>query len=144
MLKTSLFSICVGMVRKCSKMLTFNTLIEVGCVIAVDATSGNLTTNNHTDRGLGTWETKHERGLMGYVRLVVKVMDSWLACYECEPRTAEDSPYKGGRCRLNLSKLKRPLVGVVWKLERELPAQMSSSSLYRGSKLRGPFLKAIE
>ncbi|GFV20104.1 hypothetical protein TNCV_4194031 [Trichonephila clavipes] len=51
----------------------------------------------------------------------------------------------GERCTLNLSKLKRPPVGVVWKLgEGELLAQVSSSSLDHGSKLRGQSPKALE
>ncbi|GFV51526.1 hypothetical protein TNCV_2908291 [Trichonephila clavipes] len=40
--------------------------------------------------------------------------------------------------------LKRPLVCVVWKLGEVVPAQVSSSSLDRGSKLRGPSPKAVE
>ncbi|GFS73774.1 hypothetical protein TNCV_1458181 [Trichonephila clavipes] len=33
-----------------------------------------------------------------------------------------------GRCTLHMSRFKRPLIGVVWKLERGVPAQVSSSS----------------
>ncbi|GFV06499.1 hypothetical protein TNCV_2948221 [Trichonephila clavipes] len=47
--------------------------------------------------------------------------------------SVEDSPY-GGRCTLNLSKLKRPPVGVVYKLGERMPAQVLSSSLDHGSK----------
>ncbi|GFW13129.1 hypothetical protein TNCV_3330611 [Trichonephila clavipes] len=49
-------------------------------------------------------------------RLVVKVTDSWPAYREFEPSTAEDPPCIGGRCTLNVSRLKRPPVGVVRKL----------------------------
>ncbi|GFV33040.1 hypothetical protein TNCV_3364921 [Trichonephila clavipes] len=52
--------------------------------------------------------------LCGRCSLVVKVMESWLACYEFKPSTVEDPP--GNR----------------------VPAQVSSSSLDHGSKLRGP------
>ncbi|GFW18837.1 hypothetical protein TNCV_5132901 [Trichonephila clavipes] len=52
----------------------------------------------------------------------------------------------GGRCTLNLWKLKRPPVGVVWKLRDggEIPVQMSSSLFDHGSKLQGPPPKAFE
>ncbi|GFX92975.1 hypothetical protein TNCV_139191, partial [Trichonephila clavipes] len=40
--------------------------------------------------------------------LVVKVTDSWLASYEFERRYAENLLYRGGRCSLNMSRLKRP------------------------------------
>ncbi|GFW14455.1 hypothetical protein TNCV_298751 [Trichonephila clavipes] len=46
-------------------------------------------------------------------------MDSWLASHEFEPGAAEDPPYRRSRCSLNLSKLKRRPVGVVWKLGEE-------------------------
>ncbi|GFT90752.1 hypothetical protein TNCV_2777391 [Trichonephila clavipes] len=39
---------------------------------------------------------------------------------------------------LNLSRLQRPPVRVVWKLGEGVPAQALSSSLDHGSKLRGP------
>ncbi|GFS84383.1 hypothetical protein TNCV_4605891 [Trichonephila clavipes] len=45
--------------------------------------------------------------------LVVKVTDSWMACHEFEPCTAEDPPCRGGRCTLNMKRLKRPPVGEV-------------------------------
>ncbi|GFV10538.1 hypothetical protein TNCV_2584321 [Trichonephila clavipes] len=35
------------------------------------------------------------------------------------PNTAEDPPCRRDRCTLNLSRFKRPPVGVVWKLEEE-------------------------
>ncbi|GFU39235.1 hypothetical protein TNCV_1903171 [Trichonephila clavipes] len=63
--------------------------------------------------------------------LVVKVVDSWPACHEFKSSIAEDPP-----CREEV--LKRPLVDVVWKLGEGVPAQVSSSSLDQGSKLRYP------
>ncbi|GFV69988.1 hypothetical protein TNCV_463271 [Trichonephila clavipes] len=44
-------------------------------------------------------------------------MDSCPAYHEFEPSTTEDWPCRGNRCTLNMSRLKRPLVGVVLKLE---------------------------
>ncbi|GFX94318.1 hypothetical protein TNCV_4293631 [Trichonephila clavipes] len=45
--------------------------------------------------------------------LVVKMTDSWLACHELEPCTTEDPPNREGQCTLNVSRFKRPPVGVV-------------------------------
>ncbi|GFW52438.1 hypothetical protein TNCV_403661 [Trichonephila clavipes] len=46
---------------------------------------------------------------------MVKVMDS---CHEFKPSTAKNPPCRrGGRCPLNLSRLKRPPDGGVWKFE---------------------------
>ncbi|GFV22651.1 hypothetical protein TNCV_2078411 [Trichonephila clavipes] len=45
--------------------------------------------------------------------LVVKVTDSWLVCYGFQPSTAKDPPCRGGRCTLNVSRLKRTTIGVV-------------------------------
>ncbi|GFT01396.1 transposable element Tc3 transposase [Trichonephila clavipes] len=45
--------------------------------------------------------------------LVALVMSSKPACHEFEPSTTEDPLYRWGRCRLNLSRIKRPPVGVV-------------------------------
>ncbi|GFQ69152.1 hypothetical protein TNCT_74001 [Trichonephila clavata] len=42
----------------------------------------------------------------GCSSLVVKVKDSWLSSHEFNRSTTEDRPYRGGRCTLNLSKLK--------------------------------------
>ncbi|GFS83759.1 hypothetical protein TNCV_610931 [Trichonephila clavipes] len=41
-------------------------------------------------------------------------MDSWQACRELEPCSTEDLPCKGGGCTLNMPRLKRPPVEVVW------------------------------
>ncbi|GFX49104.1 hypothetical protein TNCV_3077221 [Trichonephila clavipes] len=43
-----------------------------------------------------------------------------------------------------MSRLKRPPISVVWKLEEGVPAQVSSTSLDHGSKLRDPSPKALE
>ncbi|GFY26429.1 hypothetical protein TNCV_26261 [Trichonephila clavipes] len=47
--------------------------------------------------------------------LVVKVADSWLKCPVFELSTLEDPPCRG-RLTLNISRLKRPPVGVVRNL----------------------------
>ncbi|GFV91950.1 hypothetical protein TNCV_2976211 [Trichonephila clavipes] len=76
---------------------------------------------------------------------MVKVKDNWPARLEFEPST---TPLKSrrvrGRCTLNLSKLKLLPVGVVWKLEEGVPAQVSFSSLDHRSKLRGPSPRTLE
>ncbi|GFT95906.1 hypothetical protein TNCV_312411 [Trichonephila clavipes] len=43
---------------------------------------------------------------------VVMVTNSWLVCHEFEPSTAEDPPYRGGRCTLNMSRQNLTLQGV--------------------------------
>ncbi|GFU57557.1 hypothetical protein TNCV_3637191 [Trichonephila clavipes] len=45
--------------------------------------------------------------------LDVKVMNSWSACHEFEPSTAEDPPCRGCRCTLNIARLNCPPVGEV-------------------------------
>ncbi|GFS94644.1 hypothetical protein TNCV_3649801 [Trichonephila clavipes] len=65
-------------------------------------------------------------------------MGSWLAYHEFESSAAEDPPCRGDHCTLNLSNLKRPLVGLMWTLGRGMPAHVSSSSLDHSSKSRGP------
>ncbi|GFV37735.1 uncharacterized protein TNCV_1001731 [Trichonephila clavipes] len=72
--------------------------------------------------------------------LVVKVTNLWLAYQGFETSTAEDPPCRR-RARENLSMLKRSPVVVVGKLEQWVLAQVSSSSLDQGSKLRGPSQK---
>ncbi|GFU71796.1 hypothetical protein TNCV_2618801 [Trichonephila clavipes] len=48
---------------------------------------------------------------------LVTLQPQWPECYEFEPRTAEDQPCGEGGCTLrNVSRLKRILVGVVWKI----------------------------
>ncbi|GFX19847.1 hypothetical protein TNCV_1434081 [Trichonephila clavipes] len=44
---------------------------------------------------------------------VVKVTDSCLASHEFEPSSSEAPLCRGGRCALNMLRLKRPPVGVV-------------------------------
>ncbi|GFX98283.1 hypothetical protein TNCV_4909261 [Trichonephila clavipes] len=46
-----------------------------------------------------------------------KVMDSWKACHEFDHNTSEDPPCREERCTLNMSRFKRPLIGV--KVGRE-------------------------
>ncbi|GFX85378.1 uncharacterized protein TNCV_4731951 [Trichonephila clavipes] len=63
----------------------------------------------------------------GHGNLVGKVMNSWPVCHEFEPSTRE-YPQCRGRCTKNLSMLKRSPVGMVWKLGKVVPAQVSFSS----------------
>ncbi|GFV69451.1 hypothetical protein TNCV_2778661 [Trichonephila clavipes] len=44
-------------------------------------------------------------------------MGLYLAGHKFEPSTAEDPPYRRIRCKLNMSRLKYPPVGGVWKLK---------------------------
>ncbi|GFT42344.1 DUF4817 domain-containing protein [Trichonephila clavipes] len=72
------------------------------------------------------------RALLNHGRgsLVVKVTDSLPACHEFKPCTAVQ------RRPLNMPRLKRLSVGVVWKLEKgDVTAQVSSFSLDLVSKL---------
>ncbi|GFW73069.1 hypothetical protein TNCV_831881 [Trichonephila clavipes] len=50
--------------------------------------------------------------LLGSALLVVKVTDLWPSCHEFEPGTA----MQRGPVRVKYVELKRPPVGVVWKL----------------------------
>ncbi|GFT60891.1 hypothetical protein TNCV_3616121 [Trichonephila clavipes] len=75
---------------------------------------------------------------------MVTVTGSWPSCHEFETGAAEDPLYRGGRCKLNLLRLKRLLVGVVWKLGEKVPDQMSSTSLNHGSKLRASSPKSLK
>ncbi|GFW70233.1 uncharacterized protein TNCV_3337511 [Trichonephila clavipes] len=49
----------------------------------------------------------------------------------------------GQRCTLNLSRAQSPPVGVVWLLGEGVRAQVSSSSLDHGLKLRSPSPKTL-
>ncbi|GFX38051.1 hypothetical protein TNCV_3836501 [Trichonephila clavipes] len=69
-------------------------------------------------------------------------MDSRLVCHEFKP-SIKDSPCREKRCLLNILRLKRPPVGVVWKLGEGSAAQVSSSSLDQGLKLRGQLPLAL-
>ncbi|GFX64789.1 hypothetical protein TNCV_4682641 [Trichonephila clavipes] len=73
--------------------------------------------------------------------LVVKVTYSWLAYHEFEPSTAEILSCRGAM-NVKSESSKRPLIGVVVR-RWEVQAQVSSSSLDYGSKLRGPSPKAL-
>ncbi|GFY27188.1 hypothetical protein TNCV_2068091 [Trichonephila clavipes] len=57
--------------------------------------------------------------------LVVKVPDSWPTCHAFEPSTAKDPPCEG----TYMLELRRPPVGVVWKLGEGVPAEVLSSHL---------------
>ncbi|GFU03356.1 hypothetical protein TNCV_3338691 [Trichonephila clavipes] len=80
---------------------------------------------------------------VGRGSLVVKETDSWLTFHYFEPCTAEDPPCRGNRCTLNMSRLKRPHVAVVYKLGEGVTDQVSSSSVEQGSNLRGLSQKAL-
>ncbi|GFV55386.1 hypothetical protein TNCV_146591 [Trichonephila clavipes] len=77
--------------------------------------------------------------MAGLGSLVVKVTDSWLEGQEFEP-----GPLKILHVEANIVKSieththRRLPIGVVWKLEERMPAQMLLLSLDHGSKLRGP------
>ncbi|GFX06479.1 hypothetical protein TNCV_3017131 [Trichonephila clavipes] len=45
-------------------------------------------------------------------------MDSWLACHEFDPSTADEQPNRGNRCTLNTSRFKRSPVFMVGKVEK--------------------------
>ncbi|GFU45899.1 hypothetical protein TNCV_5102101 [Trichonephila clavipes] len=66
--------------------------------------------------------------------ILVKIKDSWLECHEFELSSGEDPSCRIGQYTLNLSRLKRPPVAVVWKLGEGVPAHVSFSSLDHGSK----------
>ncbi|GFX08638.1 hypothetical protein TNCV_4171371 [Trichonephila clavipes] len=71
-------------------------------------------------------------------------MDSWPACNEFAPSPTDGLLRRGGRCTLNLLRLKHPPVGTMRKLGEVVPAQVPSSSLDHGSKLRDSSPKALE
>ncbi|GFT23171.1 hypothetical protein TNCV_1858891 [Trichonephila clavipes] len=69
--------------------------------------------------------------------LVAKVTDSWQACHDFEPSTAEDLPCKG---EMHVKSVESSnALPLVWRVA----AQVSSSSLDHGSKLQAPFPKAF-
>ncbi|GFW63845.1 retrovirus-related Pol polyprotein from transposon 297 [Trichonephila clavipes] len=72
------------------------------------------------------WQTQkrvpRDHGRKAAVALGVKVTNSWQAFHEIEP--AEDPPCRGGRCMLNMSRLKRlPVDGVNRKLGKDVATQ---------------------
>ncbi|GFV72958.1 hypothetical protein TNCV_1329661 [Trichonephila clavipes] len=89
-----------------------------------------------------TYRPHHIQGLKfrGHNSLAVKVKDSCPACPEFRPGTVEDPPCRTGRCTLNMSRLERPPVGLVWNQGEGV----SCSSLDHRSKLRGPSPKALK
>ncbi|GFV97867.1 hypothetical protein TNCV_2021821 [Trichonephila clavipes] len=80
----------------------------------------------------------------GHGSLVVKVTNSWSAFNEFELSAAGDTPWRGTMHIKSLESLKVPPVGVVWYLVEGLPAQVSSTTLDHGSKLRCSSPKAFE
>ncbi|GFX62570.1 hypothetical protein TNCV_4867331 [Trichonephila clavipes] len=67
--------------------------------------------------------------------LVVKATDSWPVCHDFEPGTTEDPPCRRDRYTLNMSMIKRPPIGVVWKLGLGVPDQMwlSGTRFHQGA-----------
>ncbi|GFU01660.1 hypothetical protein TNCV_1522011 [Trichonephila clavipes] len=74
---------------------------------------------------------------------MVKVSNSWLARHEFEPRTAEDPPYREAMHVKSVESSN--ILPLVWlgNKERGVSAQVSSSSLDHGLKLRFPLAKAL-
>ncbi|GFV14174.1 hypothetical protein TNCV_526481 [Trichonephila clavipes] len=60
------------------------------------------------------WVVEQRR--LGRSSLMLKEIVYWSVCQQFEPSATEDLPCRGDRCTFNLSKLKRSLVGVLWKL----------------------------
>ncbi|GFW19746.1 hypothetical protein TNCV_1606361 [Trichonephila clavipes] len=77
--------------------------------------------SSSSDRGSKLRIEKYRRG-----SLVVKVTHSWPAFYVFEPSTAENPLCGGVQCPLNLSRFKRPLVGVecYWARAHDMPAMI--------------------
>ncbi|GFT54304.1 hypothetical protein TNCV_2467951 [Trichonephila clavipes] len=73
---------------------------------------------------------------------VVKVSDHGRDIMSLSPvplRTRRVGQRRSEICR----ELKRPIVGVVWLIGEGVPAQVPSTSIYHGSKLRGLSPKAL-
>ncbi|GFV54446.1 hypothetical protein TNCV_2865301 [Trichonephila clavipes] len=85
------------------------------------------------------WTSRHRISKQhgGRVCLVVKVTDSWLACHEFQPSTAENPTCRGRG-------LKCHPVGVMWKLGEEGNSSDASLPLAHGSKLRDSSPRALE
>ncbi|GFV74327.1 hypothetical protein TNCV_5127701 [Trichonephila clavipes] len=71
-------------------------------------------------------------------------MDSWPTCHEFKPSTAEDPPYRGTMHVKSIEAQTYSLWSSVEVRRKRVPAQVSSSSLDLGLKLRGPSPKALE
>ncbi|GFY11690.1 hypothetical protein TNCV_2539721 [Trichonephila clavipes] len=65
----------------------------------------------------------------------------WL-CHEFEPSNTKDPPCKAAMHDKYVKSLKLP-PQLVWQLGEGVPAQVSSTSLDHGSKLRSPSPKAL-
>ncbi|GFY30601.1 hypothetical protein TNCV_3117631 [Trichonephila clavipes] len=94
--------------------------------------------------------------------LVVKVKDLWLACHEFEPSTAEDSLFRGGRCTLNMSRLKHPPIAsskpglvrgtvvllensiTVWITKQNKRMEVNTKQLYEPNCIEGVRSMALE
>ncbi|GFV66613.1 hypothetical protein TNCV_1612221 [Trichonephila clavipes] len=76
--------------------------------------------------------------------LVVKVTDSWPACHEFEPNTVEDPPCSEAMDVKFIESSNVLPCGGVWYSGEVVPAQVSSTSLDHGSKLRSSSPKALE
>ncbi|GFW18298.1 hypothetical protein TNCV_4008371 [Trichonephila clavipes] len=70
--------------------------------------------------------------------LVVKLTDSWPACHEFKLTRRV-----GEQCTLNLSRAQTSSRWCNVEVRRGVPAHVSSSSLYRGSKLRDSAVKKL-
>ncbi|GFY15569.1 hypothetical protein TNCV_1282171 [Trichonephila clavipes] len=77
------------------------------------------------------------------IYLVVKVSDGGWPCHKFELNTPKDSSCRRSDARYICRELKRPPGVVALQLEEGGTAQVSSTSLDIGSKLRGPLSKAL-
>ncbi|GFT03302.1 hypothetical protein TNCV_2984871 [Trichonephila clavipes] len=90
----------------------------------------------------GTAISSPPPGLSNRGSLVVNVTESWPVCYEFEPCIAEYPPCREAMYVKYVESSN--VLPLVWKLGEEVPAQLSSSSLDHGSKVRSPSPKALE
>ncbi|GFT84034.1 hypothetical protein TNCV_1149321 [Trichonephila clavipes] len=73
----------------------------------------------------------------GHGSLVVKVTDSWLVCHEFEPSTVQDSSCRGMPMHVEYGEARMSSYWCGVEVRRGgVPAQVSSSPLDHGSKLR--------
>ncbi|GFW00490.1 neuroligin-1 [Trichonephila clavipes] len=55
--------------------------------------------------------------------LVVKITDAMMPCHGFDLHTVEDPSFIGDRCTLNVSRLERSIVGMVWNIAEAVPLQ---------------------